>query len=269
MRICFKTWITDNHKDSLGIQELTNQLKHFHPDIPHIIYGDKEMAEDMGKYPWMRLGAMYPISAMKYVDDYDLIIHIDGDTTIVGPLDEVIKGDYDVASVRNNHFGGGAGKDGVITINDIPWDKFINVGLTAIRVDKPNGRKFLEEWLEGCHKGVVGGNWDDENNEFNRYFFNEEYDYKILDDVGSGVSYGLTNVFGTHTHWDSWRGMYLKDGEVCQKNPLGEEVKVKVLHMAGGPFAKKAVFGGKTMRDWLNGWVTSEVRDYIIKISNE
>jgi hypothetical protein len=269
MRICFKTWITDSHKDSLGIKELTNQLKYFHPDIPHILYGDKEMVEDRDKYPWMGFGNMYPISAMKYVNDFDLIIHIDGDSTVVGPLDEVIKGDYDVASVRNNHFGKGAGKGGIITIDNIPWDKFINVGLTAIRVDKPNGLKFLNEWLDGCRSGVLNGGWDDENNEFNRHFFNKEYDYNILDDVGSNVSYGLTNVFGKQTHWDSWKSLYMKNGEVYQKNPLGEEVKVKVLHMAGGGNAKRDVFKGRKMRQWLNEWVSPEVREHINKISNE
>lgn len=263
MKVCFKTWVTDNYRDVIGIQSLTNQLKYYHPDIPHFIYGDKEMDEDRDKYPWMWLGAMMPISAMKYVNDYDLIIHIDGDSTIVGPLDELIKGDYDVASVRNNHFGGGSGCHGSITIDDIPWDKFVNAGLNATK-----GKEFLTEWLEGCKNGSINGGWDDEQNELNRHFFKEKYNSKILDDVGSGVSYGLTNVFGTRTHWDSWKDLYMKDGEVHQLNPLGGEVKVKVLHMAGGGQAKKNVFNGQNMRDWLINWVNPEVSEHIKKISN-
>jgi len=276
MRICFKTYITENYKDIYNINKLTNQLKYFHPDIPHILYSDNEIAEDKIKYPWMGPYSMFPISTMKYANEYDLIIHIDGDTTIVGPLDEIIKGDFDVASVRNNHFGRGAGRDNLITIDDIPWDKFINVGLTAIRVDKPNGLKFLHEWLEGCHKGTVSGRWDDENNEFNRHCYKKEYNFKILDDNGSGVSYGINNVFGGRckqtglftlgTHWESWKDLYVKNNELYQINPLNEEVKVKVLHMAGGG-AKQEVLKNKTMRNWLNDWVPSEVKTYIEKIS--
>lgn len=263
MKICFKTWVTENYKENLDINKLTQQLKYYHPDIPHFLYSDKEMEEDREKYPWMWFAVMMPISAMKYVDDYDLIIHIDADSTIVGPLDEVILGDYDVASVRNNHFGGGAGANSLITIDTIPWDKFLNVGLNATK-----GKEFLLEWLEGCKKGTLSGNWDDENNELNRHFFKEKYKSKILDDVGSGVSYGLTNVFGTQTHWDSWKNLYMKNGEVFQLNPLGEEVKVKVLHMAGGGQAKKNVFKGQNMRQWLNNWVNPDVAEHIKKISN-
>jgi len=263
MKICFKTWVTDNYRDIIDIDKLTNQLKYYHPDIPHFIYGDKETNEDKSKYPWMWPGVMMPVSAMRYADEYDLVIHVDGDSTIVGPLDELIVGDFDVASVKNNHFGGGAGMGSIITIDGVPWDKFLNVGLNATR-----GKEFLSEWLEGCKNGTINGNWDDENNELNRYFFKDKFKSKILDDVGSGVSYGLTNVFGTHTHWDSWKNLYLKDGEVYQLNPLGEEVKVKVLHMAGGGQAKKNVFQGQNMREWLNNWVSPEVSEYIKKISN-
>ena len=60
----------------------------------------------------------------------------------------------------------------------------------------------------------------------------------------------------------------MKNNEVYQLNPKGEEVKVKVLHMAGGPGAKENVFRGKNMRDWLIDWVNPEVAKHIKKISN-
>jgi len=267
MKICFKTWVTDDLKNKIQIEQLTNQLKYYHPDIPHLIYGNKEMEKNKEKYPWMWLGSMMPVSTMEYVDEYDLIIHIDGDSTIVGPLDELIEGDYDVASVRNNHFGNGCGMNKSITIENIPWDKFLNVGLNAIRTDKKGGREFLNEWLNGCRNGSVNGGWDDENNELNRHFFKDKYDSKILDDVGTGVSYGVNNIFGTRTNWDSWRDLYMKNGEVYQINPIGEEVKVKILHMAGGHH-KYTVMGGKLMRDWLLDWVRPDVAEHIKKISN-
>jgi hypothetical protein len=262
-KVCFKTWCTDNHRDIIGIEQLTNQLKHFHPDIPHFIYGDKEMEEDSKKFPWAEPRVMMPISMMRYIDDYELVIHIDGDSTIVGPLDELINAEYDAAGVRNNHFGGGAGWGSIITIPEVPWNKFLNVGLNAVR-----SKEFLLDWVEGCRIGCQTPGWDDENNEYNRHFFKEKYKTVIIDDVGSNISYGLTNVFGRETHWDSWKGLYVRDGEIYQINPIGEEVKVKILHMAGGGGAKAQVFQGRTMREWLHGWVQPEVSEYIKNIES-
>jgi hypothetical protein len=259
-KVCFKTWCSDGYRKIIDIEKLTKQLNYFHPDIPHFIYGDKEMAEDSYKFPWAREVVMMPISMMKYIDDYELVIHIDGDSTIVGPLDELINSDYDAAGVRNNHFGNGAGCHASITIPEVPWDKFLNAGLNALR-----SKEFLLEWLEGC-KHLPW--WDNEQTEYNRHFFKEKYKTIIIDDVGSNLSYGVSNVFGTNTHWDSWKDLYIKNGEMYQINPIGEEVKVKVLHMAGGGDVKAQVFQGKTMRQWIHEWVKPEVSEYIKMIES-
>lgn len=251
--------------DWYGIQGLINSTRYFHPDIPHVIFTDDHIVKAREKYPWLDMNCLLPISMMEYIDDYDLVIHIDADSTVTGSLDSLIEGDYDACGVRNNHFGGGCvNQPHPIVIDNISWDKFLNVGCIGI-----TNREFLEEYLDGCKKGAPLKNkgWDDENNEYNRIFYSGKYKTKILDDVGSNVSYGLTNAFGQETYWDSWKDMYINNNELYQINPVGDEVKVKILHMAGGHRLRTSILSNQTMRQWLANFVQPEVREYLQKVT--
>jgi hypothetical protein len=60
---------------------------------------------------------------------------------------------------------------------------------------------------------------------------------KIIDPMESNVYYGISNLYGGNTHWDSWMGIQLIENELILNNK-----KVKVLHHGGGHGATKLDF---------------------------
>lgn len=262
MKNIFVTWCTDDYKDKLGIDILTKQLNYFHPNIKHIIIDTKKTEELRKKYPWAKSHHMMPICMIEYFDEYDSVIYIDADTTIVGNLNEVFDENYEIMCVRNYALNGQAGitpPNECIVPCGFNTNNFINAGFNVIK-----SKKIVEEWLNNCSKLTI---YDDEQNELNRIFNSGKYKTKILDDLNTKVSYGVSNVFGLETHWDSWKNLYIKNNEIYQMSPLGEEIKIKVLHMAGGGYAKDSIFRGKNMREWLSEWLPIDVVEYIKYIS--
>ena len=269
MKAVFSIYCTDDYRDFMGLNKLINSLNYFHPDVPVIIFDDEKIKKAKQKYPFLKKNkpqspnqGLYPLSCLENTEEFDLVIHIDADSTITGDLNGIMFGDFDIAVVRNNHFGKGAGNGKIITIEGVPWDKFCNAGLVAF-----TNKQAINDWFINCKNGIESGNWDDENNELNRLCFiqNSKYKIKVLDDIETKVSYGLTNVFGKQTHWDSWKDLYIKNEELYQINPLGNEVKIKVLHLAGG--AKLKSLNNSSMRQWLNSWVSPEIKIFLEKIT--
>ena len=60
---------------------------------------------------------------------------------------------------------------------------------------------------------------------------------KIIDPIDSNVYYGISNLYGNKTHWDSWMNINLINSELVLNNK-----KVKVLHHGGGHNATKLDF---------------------------
>ena len=262
MKAVFTTWCTNDYTEMIGLKELTNQLKYFHPNVPHIIINSEKENELKDKYPWALPQHMMPISMIEYFDDYDTVIHIDGDSTVTGELEHIFDTSYDVMCVRNYTLIGQCGftpPEKCVVPAGFNTNNFMNAGFVVI-----NSKEFVGEWLNNCSK--LNRN-DDEQNELNRIFNSGKYKGKILDDFNTGLSYGMTNVWGNETHWDSWKNLFIEDDKLKQINQLGEKINVKILHMAGGGDSKKEVFKGKKMREWLSEWVSPEVSNYLNKIS--
>ncbi len=266
-KIAISTWCTDDYQHFLGLEGLINSIKYYHPEVDCVVYDTSKTQLINQKYPWATWYQMMPPTMIDLIDDYDIVIHVDADSTIVGPLDEVMLGDYDVACVRNYTHKGSCGTTPFQTILNAPQlvpggfntDNFFNAGLVAT-----TSKEFILEWMEA---NKATGASSDENMELNRIVNTDKYKLKILDDVGSRVSYGLTNVWGVDTHWDSWKTLYVKDDRLYITNELGEELEVKVLHVAGGGDAKRRVFGALTMREWLMTWVPDDVKQYLNKLT--
>jgi len=260
----FTIWCTENYHNEIGISGLIKSLKHFHPNIPVQIVTTTpaEAGPIYEKYPVM----MKPYSTLKFFDDYELVVHMDSDCTITGALDEIFTNNYDVACVRNFTHNGSCGRDSseVVKILGVPLglttDTFMNAGFVAIR-----SKQFLEDWLDGLYKLT----WDgDDQNELNRIINSGKYKVKVLDDHGMGVTYGVSNCWGNTSHWDSWKNLYLDNDQLYIDNQNGEKLKVKILHVAGGKPARESVFLGKMHREWLLDWVSDDVKEFLLKITN-
>ena len=258
-KIAFSTWCTDDYINKVGLEGLKNSLAYFHPEIPLFVY-DTEKTQGL-KIQWGALAKPYfmmPLTCIDLAEGYDMVIHIDADSTVTGPLTELLESDEDIIGVVNNNSQGKAGRCPGITIQDIPVADFLNAGLVG-----SNNLQFWRDWRGLNHR--YGEKFEGhEQDVLNIMAKSEDFSVKILDPIGSEISYGQSNVWGTETHWDSWSLMYMKDNQLCLDDPVTEKTMVvKVLHQAGG---NASIY---PMRPWMDSIVADDVRDYLHIICNE
>ena len=287
-KVAISTWCTDDYVDLIGLDKLHNSIKYFHPEIDHVIVDSKMTREIEKEIPWMKNIWMMAPSCLPLADDYDMVIHLDGDAVVTGPLDEMINSTAEIIGVRNNNSLNQAGAHGGITIrhmepfgngSDIPLQGFINAGMIAAQ-----GRDFWEDWhdvnsqvADVTNKGYYNPGWGDENDTLNQIFHSDKYNSEVIDHIGSGVSYGLSNVWGTgNNHWESWSQIYVKDDKLYLNDMIkegwnrveGDPMCIKVMHQAGGSIAAELNRSAGGFRNWMKTIVSDEVKDYLEVIEN-
>ena len=98
--IVFFTIVDDTYYYPAGCHILVNSFRHFHPDIPLVVYRqntiDKVFA-DKG----INFYNAKPTFAKLLANDYKKVINIDCDTVVTARLDPIIDGDWEVGSVTN------------------------------------------------------------------------------------------------------------------------------------------------------------------------
>ena len=287
-KVAISTWCTDDYVDLIGLDKLHNSIKYFHPEIDHVVVDSKMTKEIENEIPWMKNIWMMAQSCLPLADDYDMVIHLDGDAVVTGPLDEMINSTAEIIGVRNNNSLNQAGAHGGITIrhmepfgngSDIPLQGFINAGMIAAQ-----GRDFWEDWhdvnsqvADVTNKGYYNPGWGDENDTLNQIFHSDKYNSEVIDPIGSGVSYGLSNVWGTgDNHWESWSQIYVKDDRLYLNDMIkegwnrveGDPMCIKVMHQAGGSIAAELNRSAGGFRNWMKTIVSDEVKDYLEVIEN-
>jgi hypothetical protein len=272
-KIMITTWCTDDWRSINTIENLINSLKYFHPDIDFYIFNTADTQIEKEKHPWLTHGWMIPLSCMRFVDSYDMTIHLDGDTIITGPLTELFESNEDIIGVRNMNSAGNAGAHnwgnkiqlGNIEINSI---EFLNAGLMA-----SNNLNFWKEWFALNHYAAFNNinNMRDEQGTLNYLFHNNnnKYTTKILDKVGTNLSYGQSNAWGSgDNHWESWEKLYIKNNQLCLDDPFtNTTMVVKVLHQAGGYVGYNLNIKHNGYRNWLRTIVSDDVNKYIDNIT--
>ena len=272
-KIAISTWCTDDYATLLGVEKLTNSIKHFHPEVDHFIV-DTEMTEKIREnYSWMKPVWMMAPTCMPFIDDYDMVIHLDADAVVTGPLDEMFNSTADVIGVRNNTSKNTAGAHRGITIphsppfgngNPIPMQQFINAGMVGV-----NKKEFWYDW-HNLNEQVAKTGMSDEQDTLNNLFHWEKYNSEVIDVMGTGVSYGLCNAWGTgNNHWESWSQIYVKDDRLWIDDPVtNEPMCIKVMHQAGGKIAAEMNRSQGGFRNWLSSIVSDEVNDYFNEVQN-
>lgn len=275
-KILISTWCTDDYAELLGVEKLVNSIKYFHPEVDHVIFNTEMTNNVYSQYPWMKPIWMMAPTCLPYVEDYDMVIHLDADAVVVGPMDELFDSSADIIGVRNNNSLNKAGAHNGITIphlppfgngNPIPMQGFLNAGLVAA-----NRKEFWYDWhnvnYQADHNKTYG--FGDENDTLNQIFHWEKYESEVIDPIGSKVSYGISNVWGTgNNHWESWSQIYVKDDRLYLDDPAtGEPMYIKVLHQAGGSIAAELnrSFGG--FRNWMSSVVSKEVNDFLNEVTH-
>ena len=298
-RVAVSTWCTDDYREYMGIENLTNSISYFHPEIDHHIASytiSKDEQLLLGSHTEAaRRGVgsfnMAP-TCLEFADDYDMVIHIDGDAVVVGDLNEMILSDADVIGTLNNNVLGKAGANAAITTElmkydeenntyiptggMVPTDAWLNAGIIAA-----NNKQFWQSWhdlnmtvckrLKDYNMQRLPAPFGDENDTLNVVFHSGKFSTYIVDVPENNVAYNISNAWGDEpfSHWDSWKSLYMKENKVYLNNPVsGEPCQIKILHQAGGDHASRLNREHGGFRNWLRQAVSGEVSEFIDYISH-
>jgi hypothetical protein len=266
-KIIVSTWCTDDWQEGFGIDPLKKTFKYFHPDIDFEVVGTQKTEDILNNFsyikeimydedmPWFRRGKIahwiQAPSVYHLKDEYDMIVHIDADSVVLGDLSDIFESDEDVISVKNTTpigtWGCNPASDRINPFADSSFSKIIdkhdmvNVGMWAV-----NNIFFIDDWIN-LNKTVLTNprvpipyrlveGMGDENDTFSWLFSSGKYRTKMIDrnPCDSGY-YGCSVSWGTETHWDNWKSFYVKDKKVYFMDPTtNKETQIKLLHLGGG-----------------------------------
>lgn len=208
-------------------QMMIRSLRKFHSEeeLPLIIIGPDELKEIKDPAKFYR---MTPFIAKPLMAEYDLVLKLDADMIITGPLDFVLNTtDYDIGTVSN--FSRVDIKEyGEVSVWDISPMEYFNCGFVAMR-----SKEFVDHWYDLC---------------FGPRF--ESYRYKEQDLLNILCHYGNYKVrcfdYSDDTR-SEWYGMFSKgewprvkmvgDDFVLPANEDGypsKDMIIKCIHFAGG-----------------------------------
>ena len=209
-----------------------NSLRKFHSEkeLPAIIIGEDKVKQLGDSQFWYRATPLITSGLMR---DYDEVLKLDSDSIILGNLDHIWEGDFDVAVVRNSN--PREDKTYPVRLLDISTASYVNCGFVVMK-SKP----FVEHWLKLCMSGHFNNFQYREQDLLNiMVFYMSEpfggpYKIKHLDD--SGKFHGLA--------LKQYEPMVkLVDGKlILPKNdeyPADGDKEVVVWHVAGGNTANK------------------------------
>lgn len=196
-------------------------LKHFHPDIPLVLFGDKEVKQTNDGGIFYRAT---PVFGRILLDKYELVIKIDADSIVTGKLDHIFEDQtYDMGNVSNFNRVDQAMYNFPLTTWDIPLDRYMNCGFVAMR-----SKELVEHWLKLCYSDSFKNYRFKEQDLMNIIYHYGNYNVKCFDD--SNKWHGLISK-------GEWLNLKMRDGEIVLPpvNGYPNEMKtIKVIHMAGG-----------------------------------
>lgn len=203
---------------------LEKSLKYFHPDIELKIFGEQDIKDMNLPEPYYVAKAYFGKQLSK---DYDTVINIDSDVIVVGSLDDIINGSYDVGSVYNNLVG-----------TPDPLQRPI------IGLDRTNPLFYVNAGLVASKSKRFWSWWEDLNK---RHFF-KQYQFREQDTLNMIFYYGdlncvnfdnSPNVYGIYLN-GFWPKAELQGKDIVIPDKIiGQKKTLKILHWAGGSQAIK------------------------------
>jgi hypothetical protein len=247
MKTCFFTILQDSYKNYSGIEYnlFEKSFKHFHPDIPLFVVGDKEIAELRKSIPSLDLFKMKASAAKLFYNDYDLVVNIDSDHFFFDRLDEILAGDFDVAAPSNfNYYENVSLKiesyNGKI-YNIVPDQKYIQAGLVA-----STSKEFWDTYEKASVKHADHMTCKD-NDVLNLVVEFGNFDFKVLDG-------GWTpNDVNRHSYYGCSSLNLEKECTIVNGKPFIRGKPLKCYHVArGGAKPKFNQLFNEEVVTWLN-----------------
>jgi len=223
---------------------LEKSFKHFHPDIPFIIYGDKEIAETGLPRPYV-FYISTPLFARQLLKEYDQVLKVDADSIITAPLEAMDSPEtFDVGVVYNWT------RDKIsneVKVWDITPQSYYNNGFVLFR-----SKEFVEHLWKLCKRPNIENYPYREQDFLNIITHYGNYEVKVLDDWDSW--YGLRSK-------SEWNKCIMENGLITLKKgadryPERDKV-IRAIHFAGGNLDVKMNY---------RAYFSEEVSDYISKI---
>lgn len=210
-------------------RQLEKSFKKFHPDVPFEIYSGDELKANL-QYDQHFFYRATPILAEKYIKDYELVVKIDADSIITGPLDYVFTTkDYDIGTVLNwnrvdpqNY--------GIVQGWGIDPVEYFNCGFVAMRSEK-----FIHHWNVVCFSPQFERLQYREQDLLNILCYYGNYNVRCFDH-GDGPA-------NMHAWWGliakgEWLRATVKNGKIVipqgKDNFPKRDLELKVIHLAGG-----------------------------------
>ncbi len=123
---------------------LINSIRKFHSEeeLPIIVYGQEQLEKISDPNKFYKAT---PLFGRELIDDYDLVLKLDSDQIITGPLNHILDiDDYDVGTVLNiNRID--PTMYGLVSCFNISPQIYYNCGLVAMR-----SKRFVDHWFRLC-----------------------------------------------------------------------------------------------------------------------
>lgn len=226
MKACFFTFLTDSYRELIQYDLFEKSIKHFHPEIPLIVFRDNDINELRKIQPSLDLFKAKATAAKTLYNDYDLVINIDADHFIFDRLDEILENDYDVAAPSNYNLYENVSislKSYRSNVYDVvPEKTYIQAGLIA-----SSNKLFWDTYETVCMKHADGMTCRD-NDILNLIIQFGNFNFKLLD--------GDYDVFSPHRKaFYGCSSLNLENQITIMDNkPCINGVPVKAYHVAKG-----------------------------------
>jgi hypothetical protein len=278
------TWVRDYRQMA---EDMRTSFHHFHPDVPLCIFDWEQCQMIMEKYSCTS-SFLYAPLGKELATGSNVVIHIDADIIVTGPLDRLFDEAYDVAGVRalpdqGLPDGSKYRRQNRLTGDHLTTDTELNAGFFAVR-----DPSFWDAWI-ALNKQYGTKMRLGEQDTLNDLFHSGRYRSLLLDPIN------CNELWGTATKWgkalghgndmeflESWRNLFLKTHSE-RKDAAGERIlydepqlmmevpgkkvgasyiappqprslkRVHMLHTAGGDWKDKQLgFDSLTVREKLS-----------------
>ena len=230
-KACFFTVADENNLKFA--QMMDHSLKKFHPDIPLMVYGPKELAEIPNP---QKFYMMTPLVGRLLLKEFEVVVKLDCDQVITGSLDHILNDDtYDIGVVLNSN--PREVKKWVVQVWNIGPLAYYNCGFVAMR-----SQKFVDHWWKLCMSPHFAAYMYKEQDLLNILCHYGDYNVRCFD--YSDKFHGLASS-------SYWNHIELRDGKLyLPPQPEGypdKEKEILALHFAGGQQnnANKMKFDGQ------------------------